>query len=145
MHPTGKQPGDYFASVPRHSGNAPALSHPVVSGRRKRWRAISDTEVNAYLRKVARAGFTAKDFRSWQGIVVAALSLARSQRSGASSRDAVAAAMREASPLLHNTPAIARDSYVNPPVIALFEQGHVAPRTRQSDRAVLALLTSTGQ
>ena len=134
--------GDYFASVPHSPGNGPALSHPVVSGRTKRWQPISDTEVNAYLGKVAGEGFTAKDFRTWQGTVVAALALARSQRSGSSSPDTVAAAIREASEWLHNTPAIARDSYVNPRVIALFEQGRVASLVPQPDRAVLALLTT---
>ncbi len=134
--------GNYFASMPQSPRNGPALSHPVVSGRTKRWQPISDTEVNTYLGKVAGEGFTAKDFRTWQGTVVAALALARSQRSGASSPDAVAAAIREAAEWLHNTPAVARDSYVNPRVIALFEQGKAASLVPQRDKAVLALLAA---
>ncbi len=134
--------GDYFDAMPHTPRHGPALSHPVMSGRRKLWQPITDSEVNAYLGKAAGAGFTAKDFRTWQGTAVAALSLARSQRSGATSPDAVTAAIREASEWLHNTPAIARDSYVNPRVIALFEQGKVASLGRQHDSAVLALLTS---
>lgn len=132
--------GDYFVSVPRTPRTGPALSHAVVSGRRKEWRPISDSEVNAYLGRIAGAGFTAKDFRTWQGTVVAALSLARSQRSGATSPAAVTAAIRDASDWLHNTPTVARDSYVNPRVIALFEQGRVADLKRKPDSAVLALL-----
>lgn len=132
--------GDYFASMPRTPRSGPALSHPVVSGRRKQWQPISDAEVNAYLGRIAGSGYTAKDFRTWQGTVVAAMSLARSQRSGATSPAAVTAAIRDASQWLHNTPAVARDSYVNPRVIALFEQGKVADRKRSPDSAVLALL-----
>lgn len=131
---------DFFAAMPRTPRTGPALSHPVKSGRKKTWQSISDSEVNAYLGDVAGSGFTAKDFRTWQGTVTAALSLARSQRSGASSPAAVTAAIRDAAAWLHNTPSIARDSYVNPRVIALFEQGQVASLKRQPDAAVLALL-----
>ncbi|RAN76758.1 DNA topoisomerase I [Bacillus sp. SRB_336] len=132
---------NYFASVPRTPGSGPALCYALRSGRRKQWNGISDADVNSYLADIVGHGFTAKDFRTWQGTVVAALSLARSFRSGATSPEAVAAAIRDAAEWLHNTPAIARDSYVNPRVIALFEQGIVARPGRQKDRAVLALLS----
>lgn len=133
---------DYFASVPRSPRSGPAICHCSLSGRRKQWDAVSDTEVNSYLGDVAGHGFTAKDFRTWQGTVVAACSLARSLRSGATSPEAVTAAVREAAAWLHNTPAIARDSYVNPRVTTLFEQGTVAELGGQRDRAVLALLSA---
>lgn len=134
--------GEFFASMPHTPSHAPALSHPVMSGRRKLWQPITDSEVNAYLGRVAGGGFTAKDFRTWQGTMVAALSLARSQRSGTTSPEAVDAAIGEASEWLHNTRAIARDSYINPRVIVLFEQGKVAALNRQPDSAVLGLLTA---
>ncbi|WP_287930116.1 DNA topoisomerase IB [Arthrobacter sp.] len=134
---------NYVASVPRTPASGPALCHAVRSGRRKEWHGISDADVNGYLGDIAGHGFTAKDFRTWQGTVVAALSLARSSRSGATSPEAVTAAIREAAEWLHNTPAVARDSYVNPRVIALFEQGIVAASGRQKDRAVLALLSGS--
>lgn len=131
---------DYFAALPRTPRSAPAICHAIVSGRRKQWHAVTDSEVNAYLGTVAGQGFTAKDFRTWQGTVVAALSLGRSLRAGATSPEAVTAAVGEAAQWLHNTPAIARASYVNPRVIELFERGVVADGQRQPDSAVLALL-----
>lgn len=131
----------YLSSVPATPRKGPALCHSTMSGRRRIWQGISDTEVNSYLEEVAGTGFTAKDFRTWQGSVVAALSLARSQRAGTPAPAAVAAAILEASQWLHNTPSIAKDSYINPRVIALFEHGKVAVLTRQRDSAVLALLT----
>ncbi|MDO5745968.1 MAG: DNA topoisomerase IB [Micrococcaceae bacterium] len=131
---------DFFTTLPRTPRSAPAICHPVVSGRRKQWRAVSDTEVNAYLGEVAGHGFTAKDFRTWQGTVIAALSLSRSLRSGTTSPAAVGAAIKEAATWLHNTPAVARDSYVNPRVITLFEQERVVDPRRRSDAAVLRLL-----
>ncbi len=131
----------YFASIPRTPRSAPALCHATMSGRRKLWHPISDSDVNGYLGDVAGHGFTAKDFRTWQGTVVAAISLARSHHAGASSPAAVIGAVQEAADWLHNTPAIAKGSYINPRVTALFEQGQVADLRRQKDSAVLALLT----
>nr|WP_239437544.1 hypothetical protein [Arthrobacter alpinus] len=59
---------------------------------------------------MAGQGFTAKDFRTWQGMVVAAKSLARSRQSQLSSTEAVVAAIDTAATWLHNTPSIARSS-----------------------------------
>lgn len=131
----------YFESIPHTPRGGPAICHAVKSGRRKEWKPVSDTDINHYLGEVAGHGFTAKDFRTWQGTVVAARSLSRSLHTGATSPEAVKAAIQEAADWLHNTPAVARDSYVNPRVIALFEQGKVADFHRQKDRAVLALLS----
>lgn len=131
---------NYFSSLPHTPRSGPAICHPVISGRRREWKEVSDTEVNAYLGEVAGHGFTAKDFRTWQGTVVAALSLSRSLRSGATSPGAVTAAVNEAAIWLRNTPAVARASYVNPRIITLFEQDRVVDPRRQSDSAVLALL-----
>lgn len=112
----------------------------MLSGRRKLWKPVTDTEVNAYLGDLAGYGFTAKDFRTWQGTVIAAVSLSRSLGSGSSSPEAVTTAIKDAATWLHNTPTIARSSYINPRVIDLFERGVVANRRQQRDRAVLALL-----
>ncbi|MGB9036628.1 MAG: DNA topoisomerase IB [Paeniglutamicibacter sp.] len=137
---TDKLLAAYFAALPHTPRSGPAICHAVPVGRRKEWKPVSDGEVNAYLGEVAGHGFTAKDFRTWQGTVVAALSLARSLRAGATSPEAVTAAIDEAAQWLHNTPAVARGSYVNPRLIDLFERGVVADPRRQPDRAVLALL-----
>lgn len=134
--------GDYFATVPANPRQGPALCFPIVNGRRKVWQSVSDSEVNHYLSTAVGSGFTAKDFRTWQGTAVAAVSLARTYRMGVSSPDAVTASIRDASEWLHNTPTIAKESYVNPRVVALFEQGKVASLNRQRDSAVLELLTS---
>lgn len=48
-----------------------AIGHLSLSGRRKHWDAVLDTDVNSHLGDVAGPGFTAKDFRTWQGAVVA--------------------------------------------------------------------------
>lgn len=131
---------DYFGSLPKTPRSGSAICHCVADEGRSQWRPVSDSDINAYLDHVAGHGFTAKDFRTWQGTAVVALSLSKSFRSGIASPQAVTTAVREAALWLHNTPAIARGSYVNPRVIELFERGIVADPRRQSDRSVLALL-----
>ncbi len=66
--------------------------------------------------------YSAKDFRTWNGTVYAALRLAG--RANAKDRSkAVTAAIKEVSELLGNTPAVCRASYVDPRVISKFERG----------------------
>lgn len=134
---------EYMVSIPRTPRSGPAICYAITAGRRKEWKPVSDTDINSYLGEIAGHGFTAKDFRTWQGTVVAACSLSRSSRSGASSPQAMTAAVREAAEWLHNTPTVARESYVNPRVLALFEQGIVADLARNRDSAVYALLTAS--
>jgi DNA topoisomerase-1 len=134
---------EFFAGVPLTPRTAPAVCYPVKSGRRKEWRGISAEAVNEYLTEIAGLEFTAKDFRTWQGTMAAARSLARSHRAGATSPEAVRIAVRASAELLHNTPTVARESYIDPRVLDLFEKGRVMDLTRQPDRALLALLTGS--
>ena len=130
----------YLASLPRRPATAPALCRPVRAGRRVRWQAPTPGEVNAYIAQAAGQGFTAKDFRTWQGTVTAALTLSEASQKGVDPAAAVVAAMRATAERLHNTPAVARSAYIDPRVIELFEAGRVADRALQPDRAVLQLL-----
>lgn len=135
------QLAEFFARVPRNPRGAPAVCFAVQEGRRREWRGITASEINGYLSGLAGPGFTAKDFRTWQGTTVAAAALARSARAGDNSPGAVKAAIEDAAQWLHNTPAVARDAYVNPRVLELFEKGRVVDGSRASDRAVLELLS----
>lgn len=154
LHFTGKSSGlwdvwlddellcRFFEGIPRTPRTAPAVCHATMTGRRKHWHGVAETDINAYLADIAGHGFTAKDFRTWQGTVAAARSLALALRAGTTAPEAVTAAVTDVATWLHNTPSVARSSYVNPRVIALFEQGQVADFRRQADRAVLALLAA---
>lgn len=134
---------DFFDSIPKSPRSAPAICYPIYSGRRKDWHGVSASDINNYLGDIAGAAYTAKDFRTWQGTVVAARSLAQAFKNGLTSPEAERAAIKEAAAWLHNTPTIARDSYINPRVIELFELGRVADLKRQPDRAVIALLSES--
>jgi DNA topoisomerase-1 len=95
------------------------------AGRR---RPIGSGDVNDYLREAAEGEFTAKDFRTWAGTVVAAKTLAVMGPS-TSAREAtrnVNRAMEVVGESLGNTSAIARKSYVHPAVVGSYMDGSLA-------------------
>jgi len=88
-------------------------------------RTIDSTDVNAYLNDVAGEEFTAKDFRTWAGTVLAALALAQ-MRTFASEREArrnIVRAIERVAARLGNTPAICRKCYVHPEVLQAYLDG----------------------
>jgi DNA topoisomerase IB len=121
----------------------------------RRWNPLDAATVNDYIREATGAEITAKDFRTWHATVLAAASLAESDEPGeskASRKRAIRNAMVEVSEYLGNTPTIARNSYVDPRVIDLYEDGTIiAAAVRRSydssderqlalERAVLRML-----
>jgi DNA topoisomerase-1 len=88
--------------------------------------------VNDYIKEVMGERFSAKDFRTWAGTLVAASALARLGAAPAGGKAArkrsVTAAVREAADLLGNTPAICRASYVAPQILERYERGDVVER-----------------
>jgi DNA topoisomerase-1 len=83
---------------------------------------VKSKDVNAYLRGIAGEEFSAKDFRTWAATVQALTCLERTGE--ASSKTAacrnVAAAIREVSAALGNTPRVCRASYVHPAIIQAY-------------------------
>jgi DNA topoisomerase-1 len=101
-----------------------------IDDRGKR-RSIGSADVNRYLRRLTGQSFTAKDFRTWAGTVLAAHALC-GERAG---KAAVKAAVATVAEHLGNTPAICRKSYVHPLVIDSFLAGDLEraapPRMRR--------------
>ena len=89
------------------------------------WHPLDASDINDYVKQCTGGAFTAKDFRTLRGTAAAAVSLAK--HGPATTRTAVkralAQAMRDASVVLGNTPTIAKKSYVDPRVVALFKRG----------------------
>lgn len=114
----------------------------------RRWRPLAAGDVNEYLREVSRMTTSAKDFRTWHGTVAAAASLADApgpEASATQRKRAVAAAMRDVSALLGNTPALARSAYVDPRVVDAYDEGRTiavalrrAPDDDPHERRVIA-------
>lgn len=77
---------------------------------------VYSEDVNAYLRDIAGAEFTAKDFRTWAGTVHAALTLDRFPpcTSATQAKRNVVRAIEQVASKLGNTPAICRKCYIHP-------------------------------
>jgi DNA topoisomerase I len=82
-------------------------------------------KLNDYIREHLGDEFTAKDFRTWGGTLVAAIELAEAPpaETETTSRRTVAAVMRKVGERLGNTPAVARASYVSPAVVEQYLDG----------------------
>jgi DNA topoisomerase-1 len=120
------------------------------------WRELTAEEVNAYLKRKSGGPFTAKDFRTWNATVLAAVALAgaESDRGRAAREREVKRAVKTVAAYLGNTSAVCRASYVDPQVIDRFHAGVTIapeigergpdlgrPRVRaRVERAVLELL-----
>ena len=103
--------------------------------RGRQWVDVRSGDINLYVKEVTGGDFSAKDFRTWNATVLAAVALAVS--TGASSpsarKRAVARAMQEVSHYLGNTPAVCRSSYVDPRVVDCYLGGAtIAPALEQS-------------
>lgn len=86
---------------------------------------IGSEDVNEYLREASGGDFTAKDFRTWAGSVLAVdvLSSVERAESERERRKQLVAAVDEVALQLGNTPAVCRKCYVHPAVIDAFENG----------------------
>lgn len=122
----------------RRSGGAQLLAYR----NRRAWSDIRSEDINGYLKRELGEEFSAKDFRTWNATVMAAVSLATDGR-GAESKTArnraINRSVRAVAELLGNTPAVARRSYVDPRVFDRYVSGWtVAPtleRLRHRDPA----------
>jgi DNA topoisomerase IB len=125
------------------------------------WVPIRSEEINDYLRAAAGGEFTAKDFRTWNATVLAAVALAANdgQPPSASARKRAAnAAVKQVASYLSNTPAVCRRSYIDPRLFDRFDSGETIrpeldliverseptafPDRERIERAVLKLLGS---
>ncbi|CAG9220833.1 DNA topoisomerase IB (poxvirus type) [Paraburkholderia caribensis] len=87
---------------------------------------IGSADINAYLRDISSADFSAKDYRTWAGSVYAMAALRQLVcESAADTRRHVVATVKEVAMLLRNTPAVCKRCYIHPEVIAAFEAGEL--------------------
>jgi DNA topoisomerase-1 len=86
---------------------------------------IGSSDVNAYLRAITGDEFTAKDFRTWAGTVLAALALRdlSPADSDTQTKRNIVRAIAETAEQLGNTPAVCRKCYVHPAVLEAYRGG----------------------
>jgi DNA topoisomerase-1 len=110
--------------------------------------SITSNEVNSYLKETTGQEFTAKDFRTWAGTVlaVAELAAAEAPETKKATKAAVSQAVKEVARQLGNTPAVCRKCYVHPAVFEAFDTGRlrqiVEAKAGGAEEAVIRLLKS---
>jgi DNA topoisomerase IB len=118
------------------------------------WRDVRSDDINAYIQERIGDGFSAKDFRTWHGTVLAAVALAGepAPRSEVAGKRTIVAAVKQVAEALGNTPAVCRRSYIDPRVFDRYRdgvtiepprsRGEITPRTRaRVERSVLELVS----
>jgi DNA topoisomerase IB len=106
----------------RRGGGQELLAYKVGD----RWVDVKSSDINAYLKEATGGDFSAKDFRTWSGTVLAAVALAvagMAASSKTSRKRAKTRAVQEVSRYLGNTPAVCRASYIDPRVFDRFDGG----------------------
>jgi DNA topoisomerase-1 len=99
--------------------------------------SVSSGDVNEYLRRATGEPFSAKDFRTWTGTLLAVQQLGASASTGSqrAARRAVKQALERVSTELGNTVAVCRKSYVHPSVIEQYSRGELSAAMTRARRA----------
>jgi DNA topoisomerase-1 len=122
----------------------------------RRWRDVRSTDINEYIKDAIGTEFSAKDFRTWSGTVLAAAALAGEDKpaSASAAKRTINRAVKTVAAALGNTPAVCRRSYIDPRVFDRYRDGEtidlgrrvaaegtMSERTRQRiEREVLELI-----
>jgi DNA topoisomerase-1 len=117
-------------------------------------RDLSRAQINAYIKRVMGARFSARDFRTWAGTLLCAGALSRAaaaereweaahpkRKAGAARirvKKAIAGAVRETSNWLGNTPAMSRRSYIHPAVLQAYDRGEVVRHALERPEVLIA-------
>jgi DNA topoisomerase-1 len=90
-------------------------------------RKVTSEDVNDYLREITGEDFTAKDFRTWAGTVLAAMALNAQEtfENKSQAKKNVKEAISAVAKILGNTPAVCRKCYVHPAVLESYLDGAI--------------------
>ena len=94
---------------------------------------VKSDDVNAYLQEISGHDFTAKDFRTWAGTMLACLALQEFEAvdSEAQKKKNIVRAVESVAERLGNTPAVCRKSYVHPAVLDCYLDGTLLDMLKQ--------------
>jgi DNA topoisomerase-1 len=103
-------------------------------------RDIGSTDVNQYIQEIAGDGFTAKDFRTWAGTVLATLALQELEQfdSQAQAKKNIVRAVESVAAKLGNTKAVCRKCYIHPAILESYADGSMLRTLEQRARTKLS-------
>ncbi|HTD66225.1 MAG TPA: DNA topoisomerase IB [Candidatus Limnocylindria bacterium] len=108
-----------LANIVKHCQDIPGQDLFQWIGDRGKRHNVTSSDVNDYLREITGAGFTAKDFRTWAGTVLAAQALQSTAafKTEKQARRNIKQAIDMVAEKLGNTPAVCRKCYVHPSLL----------------------------
>ncbi len=115
--------GDLVRLLKRRRGGPPEL---LAYRDGRRWVGLRSGDINDYLKRHLGEEFSAKDFRTWNATVLAAVSVGADVPNATTKvarKRAVDRAVRGVSEMLGNTPAVARRAYIDPRVFDRYLSG----------------------
>jgi DNA topoisomerase-1 len=106
---------------------------------------VTSGDVNAYLREISGEEFTAKDFRTWAGTVLAAMALQEFQEvdTKTQAKKNLLRAIENVSQRLGNTPSICRKCYIHPAIMNSYMDGTLLQTLK--DRAEKQIRSGLGR
>jgi DNA topoisomerase I len=114
---------DVVSTLKRRRGGPPDLLAYKDGGA---WVDVKAVDINDYIRRHTGGEYSAKDFRTWNATVLAAVAVSISgeaSKSPTARKRAVSRAVKEVSHYLGNTPAVCRASYIDPRVFDRYDSG----------------------
>ena len=139
----------FLARIVRRLRDLPGYELFQYYGDDGKLRTVGSADVNQYLREAAGDDFTAKDFRTWAGTLLAAEALESCEFSTAKDAERnVKAAIATVARQLGNTAAVCRKCYIHPSILDAYRKGSfpgkgtssTAPGLNAREREVLSLL-----
>lgn len=107
----------------KRRGGGPELLAYKQGGR---WIDVKSIDINQYIKEITGEDFSAKDFRTWNATILAAAFIAPhslTAHSETAKKRAISMAVKDVANYLGNTPAVCRNSYIDPRVFDRFRSG----------------------
>ncbi len=117
-----------LAKIVKRSQDVPGESLFQYRDENGNYHAVTSSDVNAYIREMSGADFTAKDFRTWGGTTMALLELAGLDpcEGETAAKHNISAMIKAVAAQLGNTAAVCRKYYIHPAVIDCYLRGDLA-------------------
>lgn len=103
------------------------------------WSDVTSSDVNGYLKEIAGQDFTAKDFRTWAGTVLAAQALQEisSFDTQIEAKKNILRAVESVARKLGNTTSVCRKCYIHPEILDAYLDGSLIDTLQQRAKAAL--------
>lgn len=121
-----------LSRIMRHCLDLPGQPLFTYRDDRGQWVDLDSKDVNDYIQRHSDGAFSAKDFRTWGGTVMAVQILGEMAREGRRDARSLNQGIAEVAAWLGNTRAVCRKYYIHTKVIEAFEAGTLAAALEQA-------------